>query len=118
MGFFDFLKKKTTRYAVVIALVGTLVAGCRKGLSPEESSRISALGAEVEKGLKKGTPDQQKINDFVRAVAKAKKYHNVNVPFKLTSAVQYLTNYYLNYDQRIEPAEYSNIKGDIPGFLR
>lgn len=103
MGLFDFFKRSVRRYAIVIALVGSLSSACNKGLPKNEATALSALANQVEQSLKEEHPDKEKIIEFVKFVAKAKKEYGLvlpyNAPENLLSAVSALSLFYDQVDK-------------------
>lgn len=98
MGLFDVFKKKATRYAMVIALIGALTSACKKDLPNEEATHVSILAAQVEKSLREGNPDKQKIKEFARIIASVRGYYDIDVeiPKNLERGIRGLELYYDN----------------------
>ena len=54
MGFFDFFKKRSVRYAAIIGIIGTIAVAEVNYNSKKEADQISTLGAKIEHSLKEG----------------------------------------------------------------
>ena len=52
MGLLDWFRRKTTRYATIIALTAALASACRRDLPKDESASISAMAAQIQEALK------------------------------------------------------------------
>ncbi len=104
MDLLGWFRKRKRRYTVILALVSTLAAACRDKLPEEKAVPISALAAQIQEDLKRGTPDQKKIKSFVRMAAQASNSQGVEIqiPENLQATVSSLANFYTAYDNARE----------------
>lgn len=103
---FEFLRR-AKRYAVIIALVGALVAACINRLPSREARTMSALASQIERGLRDKNPDKQKMIEFIRQVINAKKAYgiDVRVPERLAEGASELSTFYAQLDNAYEQLE-------------